>query len=390
LRAYLYPADVFGCGHHRAIWPATQLQAQGHDIEVVPPDERALRVWMSDDGKRATRVTWPADADVLIFQRLTHAWIVAAIPYLRSRGVAVVVDVDDDLAAIAPANPAFAAMHPRNGGPHSWLHLSRACQQATLVTVSTPALLPRYAAHGRGIVIPNTLAPHYFEARHIDSDWLGWPGTIQSHPNDPQATGGAVARLVAEGRRFRVIGDPIGSGRPFGLEADPPGTGNVELRDWPRAIAAGIGVGLVPLASTRFNVAKSFLKGAELAAAGVPFVASDLPEYARLRRMGAGVLAAKPADWHRELRRLLDEPAWRADLAERGRQVAAALQLRDHAWRWAEAWQQAVDLQRQQGPKRGPPADPPAPPAALIRARAAALGLGRPAAAADLIRRGVR
>jgi hypothetical protein len=332
-------------------------------VTIIPPAERALRVYMDDRTGKAGRVDAPPDADVLVFQRITHRWIAAAIGWLRERGVAVVLDVDDDLAAIHPANPAFAAMHPRSPGEHSWLHLAAACRDATLVTVSTPQLLGRYAAHGRGLVLPNTLAGHYYEARHVDSEWLGWPATIQSHPDDPAAVGGAVRRLVDQGHRFRVIGDATDAGKAFGLAADPPGTGNVELLDWPQAIAAGIGVGLVPLASTRFNRSKSWLKGLELAACGVPFVASVTPEYERLARMGAGLLAEGPRAWERQLRRLLESPDAREAVAGRGRLVADQLALDRHVHLWAEAWQHALALQRAAGPRqplvppKGPPLD---------------------------------
>lgn len=386
MRAVTYPADVFGCGHHRLIWPAAALTRAGHSVAVVEPNDRALRVWMHPDGLRAAQVEYPAGVDVMVFQRVTHAWVAAAIPWLRSRGVACVVDIDDDLAAIHPANPAWTAMHPRNNSPHSWLHLARACRDATLVTVSTPALAQRYGPHGRVRVLPNVLAGHYYGHPHPDSDWLGWPGTIQSHPDDPQATGGAVRRLVDQGVRFRVIGDPTGSGRAFGLEADPPGTGNVDLEDWPRVIAAGIGVGLVPLSNTRFNAAKSHLKGLELAAAGVPFVASSTPEYRRLHRMGAGLLAASGRDWFRQLRHLLGDAQARVELAEQGRAVAAELSLERHAWRWWEAWADAVALERGRGPLRPPPPTTTGPPPPQVLAAMAQLR-ARDNSAQGLLRR---
>ena len=350
------------------------------------PEDRALRAWLNPAGTEAVRVEYPEGADVLIFQRLTHAHVAAAVPYLRSRGVAIVVDVDDDLAAIHPDNPAFQAFHPSRRALHSWHNLTRACQDATMVTVTTPALAARYGAHGRVRVLPNVLAPHYYHARRVESDWLGWPGTIQSHPNDPQATGGAVGRLVGEGRRFRVIGDPTGAGRLFGLDHDPPGVGNVELGDWAQAIAAGIGVGLAPLAPTRFNAAKSWLKGLEMAACRVPFVASPTPEYERLARMGAGVLAEGNRGWYGQLRRLLDSPDARAEVAERGRLVAEQLSLERHAWRWAEAWADAVAIERAAGPLRPPAKAPPVTRGQLAAMRALARAQARPAAG-DLTRR---
>jgi hypothetical protein len=246
---------------------------------------------------------------------------------------------------VHPSNPAFAGIHPKNTATHhSWQHLNFACREATLVTVSTPALLSMYASHGRGVVLNNYLPSAYDNLSHADSDLIGWPASYHSHPNDPDAMGGAIARIVRDGARFTMIGDSQGAGRALGLSADPPG-GGVPLDRWPGAVAA-LGVGVAPLADTRFNGAKSWLKPLEMCAAGVPWIASPRTEYRRLHARGAGVLADRSRTWYRELRSLHGSVQRRTELSEAGREVARGLRLDDHAWRWAEAWQKALDTQR--------------------------------------------
>jgi glycosyltransferase involved in cell wall biosynthesis len=83
-----------------------------------------------------------------------------------------------------------------------------------------------------------------------------------------------------------------------------------------------------------------------MCAAGVPWVASPRPEYARLHAAGAGILADRPRTWYRELKRLRESPALREELSQAGREVAATNRLEDHAWRWHEAWEKAYELQR--------------------------------------------
>lgn len=86
----------------------------------------------------------------------------------------------------------------------------------------------------------------------------------------------------------------------------------VPMEDFPDAVAdAKIDLGIVPLEDTMFNAAKSCLKGMEWAAQGIPFVASDLPEYEWL---GVGLLAKSFRDWTRCLSRMLD-PEFRAEKA---------------------------------------------------------------------------
>jgi hypothetical protein len=184
---------------------------------------------------------------------------------------------------------------------------------------------------------------YYGLPRH-DSDVIGWPGSYHSHPNDPETVGGAIARLVDEDASFVMRGDSTGAGRAFGLAADPPG-GAVPIEEWPRAVAS-LGVGIAPLADTKFNRSKSWLKPLEMSAAGVPWVASPRVEYERLHRLGAGVLADRPRAWYRELKRLRESPALRAELSEAGRVVAEHLRLRDHAWKWMDAWSRAYEMQQ--------------------------------------------
>lgn len=365
MKIKVYPADTYGCGHFRMIWPVEALRAAGLpadvQIEVRPPEDRDLKLRV--DGEHVMEVLEVEPDSVYVFQRLTHRWMAEAVPLLRARGAAVVVDIDDDLGSIHPRNPAYHAMHPRYEGQwdpakrevnrHSWANLQQACRDATLVTVSTPALLGRYASHGRGQVLYNYLPDIYYGVPHEDSTVVGWPASLHSHPDDPSAVGGAVARLGASLQAFRVVGDPVGTGAAFGLGADPQGSGNVPLADWPAAVAA-LGIGIAPLADTRFNSCKSWLKPLEMCALGVPWVGSPQPEYTRLYKQGlmsgcvAGALAGTPNRWYKELSRLVNSESLRRERAEAGRVLADGLKIRDHAWRWLEAWSRARDLQRDQ------------------------------------------
>lgn len=360
MKIKVYPADMHGCGHFRLIWPVDALAAAGLPddvtIEVRPPTERDLKLRM--DGERVAEVMDVEPDAVYVFQRLTHSWMAQAVPLLRAAGAAVVVDVDDDLGSIHPRNPAYEAMHPRRHGRwdpvkreihrHSWQNLAQACRDATLVTVSTPALLKRYAAHGRGHVLYNYLPGLYYDVPHEDSEIIGWPASLRSHPDDPSAVGGAVARLYGDGAAFQVIGDPSGAGMAFGLREDPPGHSSADVFQWPGAVAE-LGIGIAPLADTRFNACKSWLKPLEMCALGVPWVASPRAEYERIARYAglefAGALADSPRRWYRELDRLRRSAELRAERAAAGRAAADALRLAGHAWRWMEAWTRARQMQ---------------------------------------------
>lgn len=357
MKAITYSSDSFMCGHLRIKWPTEYLADLGHDVHHVAPDERSLELVFENGVPSDVRLEQP-DVDLVVFQRVTHSHLAAAIPLIRAKGIAVVVDVDDDLSCIDPGNAAWAEHHPRNYGTqrngglhlHSWRVLQDACRDATLVTATSEPLIRKYAPHGRGIVLPNYLPDHYYEdlKPRPETDVVGWPASLHNHPNDPPAVGNAMSRLMQDGHRFMVFGQHQGCKEAFGLSSDPEATGPVELMDWAQTLST-LTVGIAPLADTAFNNAKSWLKPLELSARGVPWVASPRAEYRRLHALqpAAGFLAEKPKGWYGTIRKLLADPALWDDTASAGVDLAERLRLRDHSWRWLEAWDTAIRLQTQ-------------------------------------------
>lgn len=391
MKVVAYPSDDFGCGHHRIIWPAQALQAQGHDVTIVRAQDRHIRLAFGDYGELRD-VQLEGDFDVVIFQRITSGRMVQAITKLREKGIAVVVDVDDDLSSIHPSNPAWTMLNPNRAKheteiaaragmfksqahmdayraerekryDHSWNHLHEVCRRATLVTVSTPELLRRYAAHGRGVVLPNLTPDHYLAVPHEDSDLIGWPATLASHPNDPHALGNALARVMQDGARFATAGgnDQAQMKIAFGLPREPEDMVAGEIDTWPDVVTL-LGLAVAPLADTRFNAAKSWLKPLECAAVGVPVIMSPRAEYTRLHKLGIGILAEKPRDWYRALRSLLDDVPRRLDASLAGREAARGLAVSTNAWKHWEAWDKSLNIQLHgdkkggQAPKRLTPA----------------------------------
>ncbi len=347
MRIAVYPADRFGCGMFRLAWPAQALQAAGHDVKVTFPDQRwDIGAQLDRPGGKVIRGVCPPDADVIVVQRCTHRYLVDALPHYQAMGKRVVVDIDDDLSCIHPDNPAWAGLRPDPGNAHSWANLVRAAEVADVVTVSTPALAVRYRADA--IVLPNCLPDAYFGLPRVDSTGICWPASLASHPNDAQPLGPTLDRVLREtGAALSVFGKPAdlpAYRRAFGLRQDPVIRPFVDIEDWP-GLLAGIGIGIAPLADTVFNRSKSWLKLLELSAVGVPWVASDRADYRRFRdATGAGILVDRPSGWRAALKRLVADQGFRAEQSQAGRAAAEQWRIRDHAWRWAEAWE---------GPLRG-------------------------------------
>lgn len=378
MRVQVHPAGDDACSLYRMTSPARVLADQGADVHLT---REVAYECAFDTNHRPVALVGEPETDVVVLQRPLHRWKGDLIDALQRAGVAVVVEIDDDFGAVHPRNAAWPDAHREwmrdaearergllDGTPvetlsrsgrvwrrkvgvladESDLWLRRACKAADLVTVTTPALADRYAPHGRVAVLPNLVPERYLSiaAAPRDGVTVGWGGTVATHPDDLEVTGGGVARAVAEtGARFEVVGDGEGVATGLGLDAPPSVTGWVDLEDWPAALAR-FDVGIVPLADSRFNRGKSALKMLEMAAVGVPSVASPTPDNVRLARMGVGLLAADAAHWRQWVRLMVDREGAREDLAGRGREVAAGLTYEAHSERWLDAWAQALDNRR--------------------------------------------
>lgn len=345
----MYPADRFGCGHFRMIHPARVLKESGLDIEIIEPGGRDSFTGHYDESGEIRKVTGiPEGTDVVVMQRVTHGKLSSAVSQIRRQGIAVVIDMDDDLSCIHPSNPAYHGLHPRAGGEFSWRNAAVSCRDATLVTTSTAALAGRYPSKdGGAIVLDNYVPSWYLDVEHTDTaNDVAYAGSLHSHPDDVPQVGFAVEQLGRDGSLFRVVGGAAdGFAEALGLPKEPATSGALSIEDWPSAVA-GIGVGIAPLADTRFNAAKSRLKVLEMSALGVPWVASPRVEYERFHReTGVGFLARRPRDWYRRLSELTSNAELRAVQSAAGREATRGQTYEANAWRWWEAWNRAYAVQ---------------------------------------------
>jgi len=338
--------DYSGCGHYRAIYPAA---AVGDEVEIK--FATGLNMQVDDDpdspNMGAILAIQQLPVDVFVISRPLKRLNAESIPFIQKQGVAVVVDIDDDFTCLDPAHVAYrrhlAKYSPESNG--DWL--KKACAVADLVTCTTPALARRYGSHGRVAVLPNRIPKQMLGSvaeKPRDGRTIGWAGWVATHPNDLKATRGGVAMACREAdARFVNIGPAEGVAEQIGLD-DIDAHGGYEFSEYPHAIAE-LDVGVVPLDDTRFNAAKSSLKGLEMAAVGVPFVASPTEDYRRIADDGIGLLADwKAKKWKQATLELLRN---RDEYSEQMRAAVAEHHLIEgHGWRWVEAWEQAIRNRR--------------------------------------------
>jgi glycosyltransferase involved in cell wall biosynthesis len=329
-------------GHYRIRQPIDELKRQGVDgIDYV----NGLDVEFNDFGG-AVNVHLDGDIDIVVLQRPLMYFMPDVINMLHARGIKVVVELDDDFHAAQTANLAFMLNHPRTNAAQNWHHLGNCVRKADLVTVSTPALAQRYGSHGRVVMLRNCVDDDYLEFHSKgDGRTVGWAGSTINHPTDLQATRGGVAMALDDHPDWRFMcvgGAKYVDAVQEGLELKkPPDATPLRPLDLHPLVVSMIDVGIAPLADLAFNHAKSYLKGLEYAALGIPFVASDMPEYRRLQeRYGIGVIAKpKARDWRRRLNVIMDSED-RVPYREFARsQVRRYLTISRNAWRWHEVWE---------------------------------------------------
>jgi glycosyltransferase involved in cell wall biosynthesis len=278
------------------------------------------------------------DYDIAVISRPARRWWADVIPFLQRAGVRVVVDVDDLFDRIHPKNRAYSAYDPNRDmlANHQWCE--EACKRADLVTCTTPALQRRYG-YGHSVVLPNLVPEFYLGIDGMQrSATLGWTGSVHTHPEDLQATKGAVPQVLDNnGWSFHVVGEGEKVQEALGLREEPSRTGLVAFGDYGEAMAE-ISVGIVPLADTEFNRAKSCLKMIEFAALGVPVVATATPDNERMAKLGVGRVVTHPHHWLKTLNRLVTNRDFREELAGHSREAMKKHTYEAQCDRWSFAW----------------------------------------------------
>ena len=153
----------------------------------------------------------PTDADVFVLQRPADENVLALIPSIQQAGIAVVVEVDDDLSCLPTTHPAHRILHPKLSPRSNWRNVEQACRIADLVTVSTPALAERYGKHGRVMVLENCIPERLLRCRGCR---MGTRSDGQASPQPTPATfgrrEGAWQRWCARARDTCKSGLPRG------------------------------------------------------------------------------------------------------------------------------------------------------------------------------------
>lgn len=329
-----------GSGWARVGVIAHALAARGHDVAVAPQ----LGVFPDGSIVGATSDGAPMlpPAPVVVLQRWMLDQAEQVIRGARAAGQTVVQDVDDWFWGLDPANAAHAATDPTRNAEVNRVHYARAVAASDVVTVSTDYLARRIRERmGVRTVVLRNVVPHRFTPAPVrpaaEGLRIGWVGALGWRSGDLEVLDGVLeAFLASTGSTFVHHGamprlDTDTAAGRLGLSSATTGPARIAVPParYPELLS-GFDVGIVPLADVPFNRAKSWIKGLEYAAAGIPFVASRTREYEQL---GCGLLARTRSQWRAQLERLTD-PAVRLEQQHLGFRVAARHAVEERVQEW--------------------------------------------------------
>lgn len=251
------------------------------------------------------------DLDVLVMQRLMFGSLVENLSARRGNQV-IINDVDDWYWGLHEDNHAYLLTHPDHNKDENIDHYKKVLQLSDAVTVSTPFLMDKISNKFgcRNVhLIDNHVNVPDFTIRYPRNKKpiVGWVGSTSHRSGDLEILTG-----VLDSPRFRVHHSGHVDGAAWfadkaGLPRDKVSKTPMHHPKMYARLSFQFDIGIAPLNDIPFNHAKSWIKAIEYAAANIPFVASDLGEYRRLRdEYGIGLLASSHDEWVDNLRRLCD------------------------------------------------------------------------------------
>jgi hypothetical protein len=300
---------IGGSGHYRCWLPAQHLAGLGVDAVVGvlvvhnKTDQIGVQCWDAS-------VHW--DCDVVVLQRYMHDGLDETIRRNVADGRVIVNDVDDHFDALDKRNFAYGSVR-RDESQASLAAYRRNIAASSAVTVSTPFLADYYRdVNPVTFLLENAVDPAQFRDSWHDRHSppvVGWVGAIPWRSGDVETLAKWLPSAMSRhAGRFTVRHDGHVPGwttfaAAAGLDADQVDVGPMRPTSELGRLYENIDVGLVPLNDVPFNHAKSWIKGLEYVASGIPFVAQDLPEYRRLvEEHGIGRIASGRGQWQRLIR----------------------------------------------------------------------------------------
>jgi hypothetical protein len=292
--------------------------------------------------------------DIVVMKLLMQREVLEGMDYAESLGQKVVVDVDDWYEGLPESNRAFKTTDPKNNPDSNREIYAEIINRAFAITVSTPFLYDYYSSKRKNVYLVRngidigtanrwTLPPRN-SVKHRTT--IGWVGATNWRYHDLEQLAPWMGDYMARHKfTFHHSGYCASSPNVFDLlkinKKHFRSCGLAPILEYPQLFKF-FDIGIVPLSDVPFNHAKSFIKGLEYAAAGIPFVSSYSPEYQYLADCGIGKVATSDSEWQEHLDSLLD-PKIRIFEREKNKEILKAFSMQVRGIEWDMAFKQILE-----------------------------------------------
>lgn len=293
-----------GCGYYRCILPMLVCGDRAHAGRIAWDPIRGF-------GIRDTHSTGVFGFKTVVLKLIMERWIPKQIELAKALGQRVIIDIDDHYDGLTEANKAWEITHPEMNKLRNRDIYQQTIYLADDITVSTPFLLDYWSAKRDRIhLVRNGVNVNQFPKKQQNvKPVIGWTGATSYRNNDLEQLREWLPDFLEEhDLMFHHAGHSDDAPSFVHITGVNPNrvrtTPILPIHEYPRGFQFDIGI--VPLNDIPFNAAKSNIKGLEYAASGIPFVASDLPEYRLLHEDGVGHIARSADEWVQQMTYLLD------------------------------------------------------------------------------------
>jgi glycosyltransferase involved in cell wall biosynthesis len=269
------------------------------------------------------------DCNVIVTQRLMFKNLAEQMHLRKKWNQVIINDIDDWYWGLHKDNHAYKMTHPDHNPNENIDHYKSVIQQGDGVVTSTPFLYEKMKNEFgcRNVhLIENCVTVSDFRQRMLNTKKpvVGWVGSTSHRSGDLE-----TIAPVLDNRSFRLHhSGHVNGAVPFAKKIALPDNRVTKSPMYPPEQYAKhafvFDIGVAPINDIPFNHAKSWIKAIEYAAAGVPFVASDVGEYRRLYdTYGIGRLASTDDEWKANIEELCNH---RVRSAEAKKQKQAVME----------------------------------------------------------------
>ena len=309
---------------YRSFIPMQALALRGHRVHVEESNELG-------DPRMLRHV------DVVHIFRLFGPVVEQFAHVLQEAGVVVVWDFDFDVHTAPADHPVGVSLAAQRD--QLCASMDGMGRVADLVICPTEELAARFRARGAraAAAVENFLPPSFQRPRTLPERGLtiGWAG-MQEHQWDFERLGmrDVFAKVLEQHLHVRLLA----VGMDLGIRSRRYEHVPWQVYDALPHQLARMDIALAPLVNDGYNATRSNVKLKEYAAAGAPWLASPVGDYAWMGESEGGRLVAD-GDWRSALEALIRDERARQRLSVAGRKWAAGEVVVDHV----EAFEALLD-----------------------------------------------